>query len=172
METKAFILDTLDIMQSELNQATDGLTQDEIKWQPNPEANPIGFILWHQLRGEDAFIQEVFQQKPHLWTSDKWYEKLNMSEDPLAVGGYDATAEQIAAFSVPELKNLLDYGEAVRSLTIEYLQSMDNDEFDEKRPAPFGNPSIGHLLAMLLCEISQHIGHIAYLRGLQRGLNK
>jgi len=172
METKEFILDSLDIMQKELDQAMDGLTQDEVEWRPNFEANSIGFILWHMLLGEDYFVQAMFRQKPDLWASEKWYSKLNMPEEPLPMGGYDATAEQIAAFPVPELKYLLEYGKAVRAQTLTFFQNMDDEKLGEEHETPFGNASIGHLMAMSLCEIAQHIGHIAFLRGLQRGLNK
>jgi hypothetical protein len=50
---------------------------------------------------------------------------------------------------------------------------MTPDKFDEvvKRPF-FGELSISQFFAITLSEITQHIGQIAYLRGLQRGLNK
>ena len=35
----------------------------------------------------------------------------------------------------------------------------------------FGGISVGGLLSYMLCELTQHIGQIAYIRGLQRGLN-
>ena len=176
MNTGAFILDTLDTMQGEMDNATKGLTQNEIKWRPNAEANSIGFILWHMLSGEDAFVQIVFKNKPLLWISDEWYRKLNMPEEPLPVGGWDATVEQVASFPVPELKGLLDYGRAVRSETKSFLQNLSNEDFDQACHTPEGNPdssqSIGDLMAILICEMSQHIGHIAFIRGLQRGINK
>jgi hypothetical protein len=47
------------------------------------------------------------------------------------------------------------------------------DKFDEVIDTRFfGELPIGKIFALLLCEITQHIGQIAYLRGLQRGLDK
>lgn len=171
MEINAFILDMLDHMKQSLTGAVDGLSQEEIKWQPNPEANSIGFILWHLVRAEDGGIQSWIQQKPQLWIADKWYQKLNVSENP-EDDGWGYTAEQLAAFRVPELKDLLDYAGAVRSRTVEYLQAMTPDKFDEVIKTPFGELTAGQILSLFMVEIAQHTGHIAYLRGLQRGLNK
>ena len=170
MEVNDFILATLERMQQAVTTAVDGLTHEELAWRPGAEANPIGFILWHLLRVEDALVQATIQKKPQVWVSEKWYQKLNLPE---ADSGGRYTAEQVAAFPVPELKDLLGYAEAVRARTVEYLKAMTPDKFDEIIQTPFlGEVAIGKTFAFLLCEINQHIGQIAYLRGLQRGLNK
>ncbi len=170
METGDFILGMLDRMQQAVTTAVDGLTNEELAWRPGAEANPIGFVLWHQLRAEDGLIQGMIQKKPQVWVSERWYQKLNLPE---ADSGGRYTAEQVTAFPVPELKDLLGYAEAVRARTAEYLKAMTPDKFDEIIQTPFlGEVAIGRVLAFLLCEITQHIGQIAYLRGLQRGLNK
>jgi len=50
---------------------------------------------------------------------------------------------------------------------------MTPDRSDEViQTRAFGDLAMGKVFSLLLCEITQHIGHIAYLRGLQRGLNK
>ncbi len=171
METGDFILDILDRTQGAMKEAVDSLTREEVIWRPGAEANSIGFLLWHQARAEDILVQVMIQQKPEVWVSDKWYQKLNLPED--SGDGYGYTAEQVTAFPVPELGDLLGYAAAVRAKTVECLKGMTPDKFDEvvKRPF-FGELSISQFFAITLSEIIQHIGHIAYLRGLQRGLNK
>jgi len=167
-----FITDMLGRMQQALTTAVDGLNHDEIAWQPGPEANSIGFTLWHQVRCEDIFLQTMMQRKPQVWESGQWHQKLNLPENPMDIG-YNYTAEQVAAFPVPELKDLLAYAEAVRLHTLDYVKDMAPDKFDEViQTRIFGEMSIGRILSHLLCEITRHIGQIAYLRGLQRGLNK
>jgi len=172
METSGFILDTFEYMQQAVSTAVDGLNSDELTWCPGPGTNSIGFILWHQLRCEDIYVQNIIQGRPQVWVSDKWYEKLNLPESPQDVG-YGYTAEQVAAFHVPELKDLLGYAEATRARTVEYLRATTPGKLDEVIQTTFlGELTIGQIFATLLCEITQHIGQIAYLRGLQRGLNK
>lgn len=171
MNASDFILDTLDRMQNAVTAAVDGLSSQELTWRPGEEANSIGFTLWHQLRCEDAFVQGMIQRKPQVWVSEKWHEKLNLPENPQDVG-YGYTAEQVAAFQVPALKDLLEYAEATRAQTVGYLKTMNAESLDKAIRTPFGELTIGQVFAILLCEITQHIGQIAYLRGLQRGLNK
>ena len=130
MEIGDFILDMLERMQQAVTTAVGDLTHEELTWRPRAEANPIGFILWHQLRGEDAFVQGIIRQKPQLWVSEKWYKKLNLPEDPRD-NGHGYTAEQVAAFPIPELKDLLEYAGAVRVRTVEYLNGVPPDKFDE-----------------------------------------
>ena len=103
MEINDFILKFLERLKMALTNTVSDLEPDELKWQAGPQANPIGFILWHQIRAEDRFINAMLQQKPQVWEQEKWYQKMNLSGDPNDTGsGY--TAEQVAAFAVPELE--------------------------------------------------------------------
>lgn len=171
METGDFILDTFKQVENAVTAALNGLSHKELTWRPKDEANSIGFLLWHQTRAEDVLVHDWIQQKPQVWTTEKWYERLKLPENPHD-DGWGYTAEQVAAFPVPELKDLLEYGEATRKQTIEYLESATSDKLDQAIQTPIGELTIGQTLAMLLCEIIQHTGQIAYLRGLQRGLDK
>ena len=171
MEMNDFIIDILNHTKESVTRAVDGLTPEELAFQPDKECNSIGFLLWHQARAEDSLINGMVQQKPQVWTSENWYQKMKVTENP-EDDGWGYTAEQIAAFPVPELKDLLDYAGAVRAKTVEYLQGMIASDFDKVTKAPFGELTIGQMLSLTMCELNQHTGQIAYLRGLQRGLNK
>ena len=172
MNLSDFVLDNLDRIQRVLTKAVDSLTYEELTWRPGAEANPIGFILWHQVRCEDTYIQSLIRREPQVWVSEKWYQKLNLPDDPWD-NGNDYTAEQVAGFPVPELKDLSGYAEAVRARTVVCLKDITPNEFDEEiRQPEFGGINVGRLFSYMLCELTQHIGQIAYLRGLQRGLSK
>jgi len=171
MDLVDFILDTFDNIQSGLMDALEGLSHEELTWQPGPEANPIGFVLWHQLRCEDAMVNSWLRHESQLWISEQWCHKLNLPADP-GDDGYGYTAEQVAAFPVPPLTDLLGYGEAVRTHTREYLGSKKGSGLDDMVETPaFGEMGVGQIFSVLLCEIAFHTGQIAYLRGLQRGIN-
>jgi uncharacterized damage-inducible protein DinB len=170
MEMKDFIKGALDRAKQGTTRAVDGLSHNELIWRPGPECNSIGLILFHQTRFEDSFVQGRIVGKPQVWESDKWYEKLNM---PASESGSGYTTEQLAAFRVPELKDLLGYADAVRAKTLEYLKSAPNNEFDRVINMPrFGDVAVGVLLTLVIVHMAQHAGEIAYLRGIQRGMNK
>ena len=170
MELVDFMQIALDRTKQATKRTVDGLTSHELLWRPGAQANSIGLILFHGARSEDTFIQATIQKKPQVWETEKWYEKLGM---PLAETGSGYTAEQLVDFRPPELKDLLDYGDAVRAKTQEYLKAMTPEKFDEKVSwGRMGELSIGALVALVITHAAQHAGEIGYLRGLQRGMNK
>ena len=95
----------------------------------------------------------------------------------------------VAAFVVPDVKDLLAYSEMVRKNTLEYLKGLKPKDFDKKvnlppppasmtvagnappRRPPF-EPIVGSMLMHEVTELAGHAGEISYLRGLQRGLDK
>jgi uncharacterized damage-inducible protein DinB len=172
MESRDFTLDTLSDIQKALMQAVDNLSQEELMWQPQPGANHIAFILWHMLRVEDWFIHYLFQRIPQVWESEKWHERLDLPDDPRTTGVF-YTAEQIDSFPRVDLGDLLAYGKAVRARTVEYIRNVDPARLDELvKSRHFGEVSIGTMIGHLICELGQHVGQIAYIRGLAKGQGK
>lgn len=170
MEVVDFIQAGLERVKMGTARVLDGLKPSELAWRPGPEANSIGLILFHQLRSEDVFVQSRIQGKPQVWETEKWFQKLNI---PVADTGSGFSAEQCAAFIVPELKDLLAYGDSVRARTKEYLKGMTPESFDRIINMPrLGDVAIGEVFALIVVHMSQHVGEMAYLRGLQRGMNK
>ncbi len=166
MDVKDFALQSLNESQTALMEAVDGLSQEELMRQPQPGANHIAFTLWHMVRAEDWFFHYLFQRVPQVWESERWHEKLNLPDDP-RVTGFGYTAEQVASFPSVPLRDLIAYGEAVRARTVDYLRNVDPARFDEiVKSRLFGEVSIGSLIGHLLLEIAQHVGQIAYIRGL------
>jgi uncharacterized damage-inducible protein DinB len=130
MELNEFVLDNLNRIQKALTAALDSLTYEELTWQPDDEANSIGFLLWHITRCEDTYIQTLVLQEPQVWISAKWYDRMNLPDDPWN-NGNDYTVEQIAEFRVPELKDFLEYAEAVRKPTTDFLKNLLPEKSEE-----------------------------------------
>ena len=169
MDAKAFLMVGLNGLDRNLGRVTDGLTQEELAWRPTYGANSIGLILFHVFKSEDSFIQERLQGKQSLWESDKWYEKLNMPKDE---AGAHYTAEEVNAFPVPKLTDLLAYGAAVRNESKFYIESISADDFDEiMSMQPFGDMPKAFLLSLTVSHAAGHLGEMSYIRGLQRGLD-
>ena len=153
-----------------LYQQLEGLTRDELTWQPGPESNPIGFMVWHIARVEDRWLHYFIQGKPQVWEEEDWFQKLGL---PKADTGGRYTAEQVARFPLPDIKKVQEYFDAVRRETLEHLRGMSAADL-ERCPMPDERPeySVARALAHLLVEESEHVGQVWYLRGLQRGLGK
>ncbi len=165
MTLNEFITDALEKEAGFLAEALDGLTPDEAAWQPASGANSIGWILWHMTRVEDMWIQFFAQFQPELWESEGWHEKFGL---PTRDNGFGHTDEQVNNFPRLDLAEFLEYRAAVRESTLAYLNTLTPDDMAtvprERRP----EMSLGAMFRQIIGEMYQHVGHIAYLRGLQR----
>ncbi len=170
MDLKDFIKGELDRIKTATTRAVEGLNYHETMWRPGPECNSMGLILFHQTRSEDVFVQSRILGKPQVWEAEGWYKKFSL---PVGESGSGYTAEQLDNFRPPELKDLLEYAEAVRKRTLDYLAGMTNEEFDKVLDLPrFGKMTIGALFMLIVVHLAQHSGELLYLRGVQRGMNK
>ncbi len=169
MEIKDYIRIELDSLDRGLKRVTDTLTQDEIMWRPACGCNSIGLILFHLARSEDHFIAGALQNKPQVWETGKWYNKLNVAENE-AGGHY--TIEQVNAFPVPKMEDMLAYLAAVREKTLEYLDALPLDDFERKVQLRFGEFNVAGIFSIIVGHAAQHTGEMSYLRGLQRGMDK
>jgi len=165
MTLNEFIEDAFNTEIEYLMDALGDITPEELMWRAGPEANPIGWILWHMTRVEDMWFQFFIQRQPEIWEKDAWNEKFGL---PTRDNGFDHTQEQVANFPVYDLSEMLEYGKAVRAATLSYLKTVTPEQMDvvprEARP----EMSVGRIFRQVVGEIYQHQGHIAYLKGLAR----
>ena len=164
MTLNEFIVDALDKENGFLMEALDGLGPDELAWQPGADANSIGWILWHMVRVEDMWIQFFAQFQTELWETEGWHEKFGL---PTRDNGFGHTPEQVNNFPGVDLGQFLQYRASVRQATLAYLDTLTPDDMErvprERRP----EMSLGAMFRQIIGEMYQHVGHIAYLRGLQ-----
>ena len=171
MDVMQLVAETLQEIDTDLEEALDGLTTAEVVWRPSDEANSIGFSLWHLIRAEDSWLSGFAQGLPHLFERNGWERRWNQAD---AGTGWGYGKEELAAFVTPPMDELWQYGREVRTQTLEYMAGLRADELSNTSPwaTPFQQGyTIGRMFGHLLCELSQHLGHIRYLRGLQRGLD-
>ena len=159
----------LDEYTDELRRAVEGLTPAERRFQPTPDSHHIDFVLWHMARVEDNWVQEFGRGVGSVWERGGWAAKLGLPEQG---NGWGYTAGQVAELPQFDLELLNEYAEAVRAGTIEFLDGLSPDGLDRfpdpKRP----RACIGSMLSHVIVEESQHVGQVAYLRGIQRGLDQ
>jgi hypothetical protein len=148
------------------------LSPEELAWQAGPEANPIEFLLWHMFRTEDRYVRFLTGQQETLET-DGWNNKWTM---PATITGNRAalttgnswTIEEVVAFKVPPLAELLAYGEAVRKQALATVKAMSPDKLNE---VPYSERPDWINAMYLRSLITHEFGHqqqIDYIVGLCR----
>lgn len=170
MAVVEFIHRCLDQNHRSLLRCLDGLTVDELTWRPNAQCMSIGFIAWHCGRVMDMWIQGRINGVPQLW-EESWADKMGRSPaDPTDLGAMFGEKE-LKEFVVPSLDLLLAYAEDAHKHTMEFLLSTDDDTLEKTVIMLRGSEfSLSTIFQQVIWEFNQHGGQMAYLRGIQRGM--
>jgi hypothetical protein len=170
MNLKQFALDICARRYDELERTVIGLTTEQLHYQPKPESNSIGWLIWHATRSEDRMNADIFGED-QLWVSGQWYLKFNRLPDQNDTG-YRHTPVQVANFKAPDAQTLLDYARAVHERTAVYITTRLNEKDLEREVV---SPTLRMTTTVeqrILSTINdfQHIGQAGYVRGLLTGI--
>jgi hypothetical protein len=169
MEWRDLILDGYGRVLEELELALDGLTEADLDEQPNPDCNSMGWLAWHLTRVQDEHVADLMGEK-QLWIEDEWHARFNRPADPKDIG-WGHTSEQVASFRSPGVEVALDYHRAVLERTKDYITGLSTAELARELDEPWFQPlpTVGVRLVSVMSDNLQHMGQIAYVRGLLKG---
>lgn len=147
----------------------EGLTQDDLDWQPRYDCNSMGWLTWHLTRQQDFQIASLMD-KEQLWIKDKWHAKFNRPPDTMDIG-FGKTPEQVSAFKSPDIGILLGYHRAVMERSKSYFPTLSVTDLDRELNEPWFQPlpTVGVRLVSILDDSLLHAGQAAYVRGLRQG---
>ena len=164
---------TLDLVQDSLGRVhelipavLDGLTGDDLLWRPDPEANSIGWLIWHLTRIEDDHLARL-GGVAQAWTDDGWYQRFGLPYLK-SVHGFRMTPVEVGAFNVTQTALLNGYSAATWEKTKAVLASLPDERLDEVIDPRYTPPvTVGVRLVSVMVETAQHIGQAGYIRGLR-----
>ena len=166
---KTSIRSAIDEYYSALKKSIDGLEYHEFKWQPSLESNSILWLVWHMARVEDRRVNQTLKNGQELWISEKWHEKFNM--DPEDHGAGD-NLEKIQSFPDFSIKLLTNYYNHVHDSVIKCLENSTPDDLNKEfAHRKLGSRNGDWIWGHIVVEESQHLGQIAYIRGMIRGID-
>ena len=160
MEWYDLLTDGYGRIQDFLKHVLDGLTQDDLDWQPRSDCNSIGWLAWHLARQHDAQMASVMNEE-QLWMKNNWYTKFNCSADPKDVG-FGQTPEQVAVFKSPDTDTLLDYNHDVVERSKIYIRSLSKTDLDKELDEPWFQPlpTVCVRLISILDDAVLHLGQV------------
>ena len=140
---------------------------------PSETSHHIDFALWHATRAEDVLLNFGARETDQLWVQGGWHERFNIPARDVGVG---YSADQVMSMPATPIDLLLEYHEACREQTLDYISNVDPLDLDKRCPFEALHrqlPDItkGGVLAHLVVETSQHLGQIGYIRGILRGID-
>jgi hypothetical protein len=143
----------------------DGLDDDGLAHRPGPDANPVGWLVWHAFRVQDDHVAEVAGTE-QVWTSQGYAGRFALPYDDGATG-YGQSSAEVGDFLAP-VDLLADYADAVTEATVGFLKGVDADALDRVVDDSWDPPvTLGARLVSVVGDDLQHLGQASYVKGLR-----
>jgi hypothetical protein len=153
-------------VREEVSGVLSGLGPDEVLWRPDPEANSIGWLVWHLARIQDDHLAGVGQVE-QVWTGGGWYERFGLPY-PRQDHGYGHSPADVGRFVVADPALLEGYHAAVHTMTLEVLDGMGEADYARIVDRRWDPPVTAAVrLVSVVSDTLQHVGQAAYVRGLR-----
>jgi uncharacterized damage-inducible protein DinB len=166
MSSAELILDGYARINQVVHQAVEGLTRDELTTRVSPEANTIGWLVWHLARVQDDHLAQV-RGTEQVWTAQGWSGRFELPFEDSATG-YSQSAADVSAVRAPA-ELLLGYLDAVHQDNQAYLAGLSEADLsvvvDESWTPPV---TLSARLISVLSDDLQHAGQAAFIRGIVR----
>ncbi len=169
MNGAELIVDAFGRVREVVHQVADGLTARQLAQRLDPDANSIGWLLWHLTRVQDDHVADALDVE-QVWTAQNWEERFDLPFKTKSVG-YGHTSSQVAAVLVESPDLLTGYYDAVFEQTVERVRGLRDADFDRIVDESWDPPvTLGVRLVSVIADTLQHAGQAAFIRGvLKRG---
>src|ERR1700736_841079 len=158
-----------------VDELTDGLTDEVASYRPTPQANSIGWLIWHSARVQDIQVCDIAKtltdgrsDKPRsedVWTRDGWVDRfgLDLARDDT---GYGHSADAVAKVRA-SAELLAGYYHAVHDMTLEFVETLTDADLERIVDRHWDPPvTASARMVSIVDDCAQHLGQAAYLRGI------
>ena len=165
MDVSELLLDLYGRIPPLAREVVEGLSTEQLTMQPNGDANPIAWLVWHIARVQDAELAGLVGDH-QLWQDGDWASQFGLEPDPHN-HGYGHTVDDVRAVRPESPEALLAYFDAVTGRTHEHLRALESADLDRVVDPNWDPPvTLGVRLISVADDGIQHIGQAAYVRGL------
>jgi Protein of unknown function (DUF664) len=150
-----------------VDELTDGLTDEQASYRPSPNANSIGWLIWHSARVQDIQLAPIAGIE-QVWTHEGWVDRFGL-DLPRNDTGYGHGPEGVAKVQA-SAGLLAGYYHAVHTVTLEFVARVTAEDLarivDENWDPPV---TASARLVSIIDDCAQHLGQAAYLLGILPG---
>lgn len=162
---RSVLLDGFQRVEEGVSAVVDGLDADDLRWRPDPGANPIGWLLWHLSRQQDAQLAALSGEQ-QAWKADGWHERFVLPYSRGATG-YGQSSEEVAQFRVEDPVLLSGYAASVHGLTRRLVDGLAAEDFDRVIDTSWDPPvTVGVRVYSVLEDAAKHLGQAEYVKGM------
>jgi hypothetical protein len=165
MNEAELIADAIGRIREVVHESVAGLTAEQLAYRPGPDANSVGWLVWHLTRVQDDHIAEVAGLE-QVYTAAGWAERFSLPFEDGEIG-YGQRSDEVAEVKVASGGLLTGYHDAVYAQSIRYVRELTGADLDRIVDERWNPPvTLGVRLVSVLSDDLQHAGQAAYLRGL------
>jgi Protein of unknown function (DUF664) len=165
MDCKDFVIEGLGRVEESLRMTLEGLNGGQLAWRPAEHANSIAWLAWHLSRVEDDHVSDV-AGTPQAWIADGWHARFDRPANKDDTG-FGHGPKEVASIQPESPQVLIDYYAAVHQRSIAYLHGLSDAAMDRVIDTNWDPPvTVGVRLVSVLNDCQQHVGQMAYVRGL------
>ena len=77
MESAELIVDALERISRTLARGLSEMKDEDLRWQPSADTNPMGWLAWHLTRIQDDHLSALAGRE-QAWTADGWHARFDM----------------------------------------------------------------------------------------------
>jgi hypothetical protein len=164
MESRDLLLTAFDNIEESVRRALDGIDPALLTERIDPEANTVGWLVWHLTRGQDHQVAEVAGTE-QAYIADGWADRFALPFSARATG-YGMSSEDVGKTRITDPQLLLDYHGAVRRRTSDFVSGLSAKDLDRIVDESWDPPvTLGVRLVSVIGDDLQHAGQAALLRG-------
>jgi uncharacterized damage-inducible protein DinB len=170
VDVAALLTDAYSRIGEEVHAAVEGLSAEQLAFRVDPEANSIGWLVWHLTRVQDDHVAGVAGTE-QVWTAQGWAERFDLPF-PVRSIGYGHSPDEVGQVRVESPELLTGYYDAVAARSTEFLGGLTEADLDRVVDEAWDPPvTLGVRLVSVVDDCAQHAGQAAFVRGivLRRG---
>jgi hypothetical protein len=164
MKSNELLLDAFGRISETVAATLEGADDESLVRRPAGNGNSMAWLIWHLSRIEDAQVASAAGLE-QVWTSQDFVGRFGLRL-PERDTGYGHSSDKVDAVQAPPWL-LLEYYDAVHRQTVEFLQTLADEDFDRIVDTSWDPPvTLGVRLVSTIADCLQHVGQAAYAKGL------
>jgi hypothetical protein len=165
MDATAVLTDAFTRIRDHTRDLAEGLDEAALLWRPEPQANPIGWLLWHLTRVQDDHLADI-AGRAQVWQEGAWAVRFGLAPGRDDIG-YGHTTEQVAEVRPESVAACVEYQDAVAERTLEILAGLGEADWERVIDRSFDPPvTVAVRLVSVAGDALAHLGQVGYVRGL------
>lgn len=164
MTASDLLLDGFGRIREIVHDVLDGITQDQLDYRADGDANSICWLIWHLTRVQDDHVAGAGDLE-QVYLSQGWADRFDLPIDPADIGYGHDTAQVAQVHATPGL--LAAYHDATYAQTAEFVRGITAADLASIVDRNWDPPvTMAVRLVSVLADDLEHAGQAAFVRGL------